>query len=250
MPVTVTGEEWRRQNASTAWPFSYDRTLLTQDGRQFPTGAILDASLHPQNAGSGLHLSLVSVTADGIALRIEDSSGVSASTARLNPAAAPSIVQLYGAYGRSAGILECDPALLASVQSWGIGEYRFDGRAAEFVSMVCYCRRYDGLTGIIVESSQDYLGDDVWFVAGAGVSFEVATSSEVSTVTVHFVGDPQRAAALCDPSPSLPGAGISLRSSGSAIALVPDARGNINFDSSIGLRVTAEGSTVTISRGL
>jgi hypothetical protein len=205
MPQRIYNNEWRRENADTAYPFSETVSLKSQDGRVILHGTFIDAVISPVGGQAGLCITKVTVTNELVTITIGDIVNRNRCTGSFGVINPPDSVELQDEYGRPAGLLVSEALRLASLQSWGLGEHVISPGNAEFVAAVCCPTPEVGLRGFILPDGTVVSGE-VWLVGDAGVVLRVENDTgpvrcqpEVDGVVIRVdvVGDPLFRRRLC-----------------------------------------------------
>jgi hypothetical protein len=244
--------DWRDSQDETKYPFAEGTTLIDETGRRtIPERIFIDAYFHPATgAGDRLRLSSVEVQFDRLVFHIGDEAETELAQATSLYGQEPEILMFVDSYGRHAGMMVCQPLLLSSISSWGIGVYTFTADDTEFAAK-CVCPvPVAGVEGFVVNG--EVVDGDVYLVGMEGVILELVTetipgdcrhpSYDAKVIRAHAVGDPLLKRRRCEDQAGgvavldTPGAitGIDIRqgtleSSSLLFTLLPDAQGYINI---------------------
>lgn len=205
MARRIYNREWRRENESTAYPFSETASLKSQDGRVLLHGTFLDAIISPVGGQAGLCVTKITITNELITVTIGDVANRNRCTGSFSLISTPDSIELFDVYGRPAGLLVSEALRLVALQSWGLGEHNINPGNAEFVAAVCCPTPEVGLRGFLLPDGTVVSGE-VWLVGDAGVILRVESDTspvpcqpEVDgiVIRVDVIGDPLFRRRLC-----------------------------------------------------
>lgn len=267
MPEQRLFPQWRAQHASTAYPFTNQAGLTSDDGRVLLEGTFLDASLTIVGAQAGLYLSKVEITHQEVTLHVGDPVTPDLASGTFDLVSPSDDVVLTDLFGRPAGILVSESLRLAVFQSWGVGTHTFKQAQTEFCASICFPVPTAGVRGILLEDGT-VLSGDVWLIGADGVVLRADTvnvppscgvsAQSLRAVRIDVVGDPLFRRRLCFPADlfSTPNFVRRLRVLGpnsESFDVLPDALGNVLLvgnndlaDDTV-LRVTTDGNQVILS---
>ena len=231
---------WRKENEPTKYPFSPKARLANDEGLVLPEGVFLDASLFPIGAAGPLYLSRAVVDHEKVVLSVGDAADPARCSGELRLVNPDGLVTLADPVGRPAGVLVSEPARLAVVQAWGVGDHTFGPDDTEFCATCCVPTPEPGLRGVLLDSGELLTGD-VWLVGGDGVVLReeavtavgpCGTRTAARAVRVDVVGDPLFRRRLCQPRDlfATPNPVKVLRvvgPDGATFDVAPDDRGNV-----------------------
>lgn len=160
--------EWRESHSDTKYPFSDAATLQSDTGRFIPASAILDASIYPVGATTGLRLSAVEIDRQFVTFYVGDDNNDRIAYGRIYVLAIPETVELKDAYDRPAGILVSEEKRLAAFQAFGEGLHSFTREAAEFVIDACIPSPDVGFRGFVLADGSAVSGD-IWLMGEDGI---------------------------------------------------------------------------------
>lgn len=241
MPRRIYNQEWRQENQATAYPFTWNSSLKSQDSRVLLEGTLLDAVISPVGGQAGLGITQVLVTNETITITIGDKADRQRCSGTFSLTNPPDSVELFDVYNRPAGLLVSEALRLVSLQSWGLGAHNINPGNAEFVASVCCPTPEVGLRGFLLPDGTVVSGE-VWLVGDAGVVLRVESDTgpvpcqpetDGVVIRVDVVGDPLFRRRICAGAvdfrvPRFIETVRVLHNEGS-FELIPDDRGEINF---------------------
>jgi hypothetical protein len=220
---------WRDSNAVRHYPFT-DFGPPKSGSWSLPTGAILDANIHPPDAVGEFYLSYLRVDEQkNIVFDIGSRDTVSAATGTWSHTLPDlSVIPLYAINDRSpAGVLVVDPMQMSHLQvELARQDRRFDPQTAAFVAST-----WNFVSG--PSQAREQLGvrvgvsDDLYLVGERGVRLTIAQGTP-PVVYVHAVGDPLARLRDCsdEPAPRFIREVVFQRGS-QTIACAPNDRGEV-----------------------
>lgn len=241
MPQRIYNQEWRQENQATAFPFTGNASLKSQDGRTILLGTFLDAVISPVGGQAGLGITKISVTNETITISIGDTANKNRCSGAFSLVNPPDSIDLFDSYGRPAGLLVSEALRLVALQSWGLGEHTLSPGSAEFVAAVCCPTPEVGLRGFLLPDGTVVSGE-VWLVGDAGVILRVEedispvpcqAKADGIIIRVDIVGDPLFRRRICAGAvdfrvPRFIETVRIIHNEGS-FELTPDDRGEINL---------------------
>ncbi len=262
MPEPFYYPEWRAEQRRTKYPFADTATLTNGAGAFVADDAILDISLYPIGGRERMFLSRVLVEAAEITLYFGDAGDKLRCSGTFSLTDPPTVVALTDGFGRPAGLLVSESALLAQFQALGLGTHDFSVTATELCAVCVLPTPEPGVRGFLLDDGTIVAGD-AWLVGGDGVVLTrtlAATEDDcgnrvVSQVLlVDIVGDPLFRQRLCDPTtvfaaPRLLKQLRILKDCDHVATLTPDDHGNISLrvgsnlasDTTLRIRPTEQG---------
>ncbi len=221
MPEHLWAEQFRDENAGSLYPFADGSTLADDSGAiALDRDMFVDASIYPLGGDAGLYLSRVVIDGRAAAFWFGTPASPDLCHAEFDPLVPPSALVLGDAYARPAGVLVCDPTVMAIVQTWADGEYTFDEAATAIVASCVIPMPTTGLQGLLV--GDELVSGDVWIVGERGV----VVRYDAGTVRVDVVGDPLFARRACQADGAFATPSFVRTINGVA----PDRYGNFQFD--------------------
>lgn len=183
-------QSWRDEQATTNYPFSDNASPTVNNDKVLPTGAVLDALIHPANSQGGYYLESIEIDRDSILFNVFDDTNTPVATGTWQPSLPDkSVVPLVDLVNRRAGLLVVDSSVLfLMINQWGDGTFSFDVDTSQFVPSTW---EY----AVVAEEPQDTNGvpilsqEDLYLVAENGIRLECEDGDEAK-ITVHAVGDP------------------------------------------------------------
>jgi hypothetical protein len=135
MPEAYWSPELHDERAGTTYPLAGPAPITSDDRLvTLEPGTFLDATVHPVGGGAGLRITRVDVEPGVVRLVIGTQALPDLGAATFDPFDPPDRLELTDGYGRAAGLLLCDPGLLAAAQGWPAGVHPFRAGRSEFVA--------------------------------------------------------------------------------------------------------------------
>jgi hypothetical protein len=195
--------EFRDEQSDSKYPFADYVTLAANERAvTIASDTFVDATFFPIDAGAGLYISAITVTAQTISIAVGDRNTPALITSTYSAPSPPAdgVLPFFDTYGRPAGMLLSTPLNLGRLSTWLEGTYTFDRTATEFVATVCIPAREPGVRGILTPAGE-LLAGDVWLVGDAGV---IIRGAEESVIRVDVIGVPLFKRFVCEPLDDFP----------------------------------------------
>lgn len=184
-------QSWRDEQATHNYPFDDSASPTVGDSRVLPTGAILDALIHPANSQGGYYLESIEISGNSIQFNVFDDTNTPVATGQWDSTLPDlDVVPLSDLEGRRAGLLVVkSDVLFVLVNEWGDGVHGFEVDTARFVPSTW---EY----AIVADDPQDLNGvpilsqEDLYLVAEDGIRLECQEGEDETRIVVHAVGDP------------------------------------------------------------
>jgi hypothetical protein len=192
MPEAYWSPELHDERAGTTYPLAGPAPITSDDRLvTLEPGTFLDATVHPVGGGAGLRITRVDVEPGVVRLVIGTQALPDLGAATFDPFDPPDRLELTDGYGRAAGLLLCDPGLLAAAQGWPAGVHPFRAGRSEFVATCTIPVPEAGLVGLVVGGA--VVAGDVWLVGDAGI----VVRFEDGAIRLDAVGDPLHRRRAC-----------------------------------------------------
>lgn len=198
MPGHVEFAEFRDEQRGSLYPFADSATLVGRDrAPALDRDMLLDASAYPIGGGVGMGITRIDVSEDrSIVIWVGTTAAPTLASASFSALSPPATLGLADAYGRPAGLLLCEPTLLAASRAWPTGTHVYPAGACEFVASCCVPVPATCLRGVLLEDGGPPLVGEVWLVGDGGI----VLTEEHGTVRVDVVGDPLGRRRRCEPA--------------------------------------------------
>lgn len=193
MPIRIFTPEFRDQNRTTAYPFIDQATLRSDTGQQLSESTFIDAAIYVVGLQSGAYLTHITIGTALAKIFIGDAADPERASVEVDFSAPGSVLRLFDAFARPAGILLTTAAEIALLQTWPVGDHTFSPRATEFVASTVTPTPELGVRGLITAAGV-VLAGDVWLVGEDGV---VVRQDGEQTIRIDIVGEPLFNRKLC-----------------------------------------------------
>jgi len=193
-------QSWRDEHATHLYPFADVATPITGLGLELPSGATVDALIHPANSLGGYYLESVEIDRDSVLFNIFDGTNTP-SAIGVWSASLPDtdVIPLTDLDGLRAGVLVVSADVVRNlIDAWGDGLHSFAVGTSLFVPStweyaVVTIDTEEEITGIPL-----YSQEDLYLVAEHGVRFECQIGEDDNRLIVHVIGDPLSKRIDCD----------------------------------------------------
>lgn len=181
-------EEWRDDNAESAYPFADTANFTSNLGTTLDPDLFLDASIYLPGGTAAPVLSSISVTGSEVVVTV--TAGTKSASGSFDPFDPPSAgLELTDAAGRAAGLLVSDADRLSRFRAWREGTHTFN---APFVAAVVLPAPDPGVRAVVLSDGTTLTGD-VWLFGEDGVVLREVDGR----IRVDIVGDPLFRRRLC-----------------------------------------------------
>jgi hypothetical protein len=203
MPEHILFGEFRDQGIGTPYPFADTATLVATGPTtiQLDKDLFLDAIVYPIGGGPRLGLVQIEVADRAVSFGFGIPGGAPLCRATFDPLAPLATLPVADALARPAGLLICNPVLLAEAQSWAVGTYILAAGAGELAASCTIPIPAAGVRALATDDGSPPAAGDVWLVGERGVVIrpDPEDPGPHPAIRVDVVGDVLWLRTLCNP---------------------------------------------------